>query len=122
MLTEPVRKFEFLLSEANGHRSRDDIMIAQGHDLPPGQVLGELTASPGTFAPYDAAASDGAEIAAGILISPINTSATGTDAATRATSIARDAEVIQSLLVGADDAAIASLLAKGIKAIAALGD
>ena len=56
---------EFLVSEGEGQISRDRIVVKAGAALPAGQVLG-LT-STGEYAPYDNAANDGSEVAAGVL-------------------------------------------------------
>ena len=66
--TENPRAGEFIVSEANGKLSRETIQIAAGAGaLMAGAVLGEVTASPGVYAPFDAGASDGTEVAAAIL-------------------------------------------------------
>jgi len=105
----------FILSEANGKRSRENVTIAEGENLKAGAVLGRLT-SGGAYAHFDNDASDGTQTARGILIADCN----ATDAATPAAIIARDAEVNGHELVWAsseDDADIAD----GITELAALG-
>jgi len=42
---EGQHRAEFLVSEANGHRSRKTVTIATGQDLQAGHVLGQITAS-----------------------------------------------------------------------------
>lgn len=65
--TEPVRALEFLVSEGNGQISRDQIVLVSGAGaLKAGRVLGKVTAS-GKFKAYDNGASDGTEVAAGVL-------------------------------------------------------
>ena len=44
----------YLVSEANGTRSREVVTIAQGHKLPPGTVLGKVEAT-GKYVPVDPA-------------------------------------------------------------------
>lgn len=57
----------YLMSEANGDRSRDAIVIASGQGvLPPGSVLGKVTAS-GKYAKYNNAAADGTQAAVAVL-------------------------------------------------------
>lgn len=65
--TEPARTGEHVLSEAAGSRSRESIVLASGV-LAAGTVLA-MTAD-GTFVAHDPTASDGTEIAAGILYGP----------------------------------------------------
>jgi hypothetical protein len=112
-LTEGRHAGEFILSEANGSRSRENVTVASGQDLAAGAVLGKIT-SGGKYAAYDNGASDGTEVAAAILLDACD--ATGGDVA--AAVIARDAEVngeCLGYLTGADEAAgIADLLAVGI--------
>src|SRR5690606_8084243 len=80
---------EFLLSEANFHRSRDQITIASGSgQIVPGAVLGKVTAS-GKYKPATATGSTGEETAVAVALYGCDaTSADQTIAA-----ITRDAEV-----------------------------
>lgn len=67
--TEPRRVGDFLLSEANGTQSRENIVLALGTHLP-GTVLGKITAAgadQGKYVALNPAASDGSEDAAAIL-------------------------------------------------------
>ena len=58
---------EFIISEANGTRSREVVTVAAAAAaLPAGTVLGKITAS-GKYVAYSDAASDGTETAAGVL-------------------------------------------------------
>lgn len=116
MTTETARTGEFILSEANGARSRENITVAAGHDMQPGTVLGIVSAS-GEYAPFDPSASDGTETAAGIL----HSYADSRDGAVKAVAVVRDAEVNQHLLIWPDDvtdaqraAAEANLLTTGV--------
>lgn len=112
-LTEGRHSGEFILSESNGNRSREEVTIVSGEDLAAGTVLGKITAS-GKYAAYDNGASDGTQTAVGVLLDACD--ASGGD--TQATMIARDAEVngeMLGYLTGADEAAgITDLLAVGI--------
>lgn len=65
--TEPARTGEHVLSEAAGSRSRESIVVASGIHAA-GAVLA-MTAD-GTYVAHDPTASDGTEIAAGILYGP----------------------------------------------------
>jgi hypothetical protein len=113
----------FLISEANGHRSRERAVIASSADLEAGTVLG-LTTATGIYAPVNPAATDGTQTAAAILFGHIYADSiysNGTDAT--GTIIARDAEVNASELVYVDTmtaaqttAALASLKSAGIVA------
>lgn len=111
---EGVHAGEFLLSEANGTRSREEITLAAtAVDLPAGQLLGRLSAS-GQYVAYEpeseADPADGSETAAAILWAPVGASAE----AQRSVGIVRDAEVIERLLSGLDTAGESALLAQGI--------
>jgi hypothetical protein len=106
--TEATRAGEFLLSEANGARSREPITLTGGA-FPAGQVLGKITAS-GKYTAYDATATDGSETAAAILYEAVDAStadATGV-------GVVRDAEVKGALLTDNDAAGTAALAALGI--------
>lgn len=88
VLTEGRSTAEFVVSEANGARSRDVVTIASGEVLEPGTVLGTVTAS-GKSVQLNPAAADGSEAAAAILYEGVDASAAD---ATR-TAVVRDAEV-----------------------------
>lgn len=110
ILTQGKRTAEFLLSEANGQRSRESgILAITDEALPAGQLLGIVTAS-GEYAPYAAGASDGTETAVAVLYAGVPASV----ATQPITVIARDAEVIGTKLTGLDAAARDDLLTKGI--------
>jgi hypothetical protein len=102
MLEEQNTAGEHILSEANGSRSRKVVQISAGLKLPAGQVLGELTATPGQFEDYDDAAADGTEVANAVLFGPIDTSITGTNAVTDAVVNVRDTEVTSGRIAASD--------------------
>lgn len=114
--TETVHDGEFLISEANGHQSREEVTVVSGQNLVGGAVVGKITAS-GKYKIYDNAAVDGSEVAAAVLFGAVD--ASGGDK--KGVIIERDAEVNADLLNwGANDATgktagIADLLTKGIK-------
>jgi hypothetical protein len=121
-ITEGQHAAEFIVSEANGFRSRDEVTltVAAETTLVPGLVLGKLTAT-GKYVPYDNAGGDGSDVAAGILYAGIENPGEA-PADYQVTVVNRDAEVrladLQwaSGLVDADKtAAYADLLALGIK-------
>ncbi|WP_135469823.1 head decoration protein [Crenalkalicoccus roseus] len=85
VLTEPRHAGEFIVSEANGSRSRDAIVTATG-TLEAGTVLGRITSS-GKYVILAPGASDGSQTAAGILYEAVS----GTDQ--KAVAVVRDAEV-----------------------------
>lgn len=114
--TEKVHNGEFLISEANGELSREEVTVVSGQNLVGGSVVGKITAT-SKYAIYDNGASDGTQAAAGVLYGAVN--ASGGDKI--GAIIERDAEVDGDLLNwGANDGAgitagIADLLAKNIK-------
>ncbi|MGF6792766.1 head decoration protein [Paraburkholderia sp. 35.1] len=111
VLSEQWHDGGFVVSEANGHRSRDQVTLSGGTKVYAGTVLGHLTAS-GDYVPLNpGGAGDGSETAAGILW--------GTKDATvgpvSATAITRDAEVNASELIwpsGATPSQIATATAQ----------
>lgn len=110
---------EFLLAEMPGTISRDKVTVLVPADttLNPGTVLGQVSAT-GKYVPFDDAASDGRETAAGILNEKLVNEGVAADAT--ATIINWGAEVRADDLeweVGVDeDAGLADLAALGIKA------
>lgn len=119
---EPARALDFLVSEANGHRSRDQVTLAASQGaLVPGTVLAQLSAG-GNYVVYDnTASSTGAEVAKAILCYP----AADSGSTQKVTVISNDAEVQGALLNWAANdatgktAGTADLLAVGIKIRAA---
>lgn len=108
--TEARRTGNFILAEANGTRSRDEVTIAAAAGaLEPGTLVGKITAT-GKYVAYNNGASDGSEVAAGVMY------AAAPDLATdqKGVIIARDAEVVAERLVGSDAAGLADLKAIGI--------
>lgn len=89
----PKRMGDFVVSEANGWRSRETVVVDGGADgLAPGTVLGRVTAS-GAYAPLAPAATDGTQTVAGVLLEAAP-AGVGEKVA-----IVRDAEVFDRLLV-----------------------
>lgn len=93
VLTEGRRAGEFIVSEANGHRSREVVTLASNGSTaltyPAGHVLALVTAS-GKYVEYDNVGSDGTEAAKVILYDNVTVPATGD---LKAVVIARHAEV-----------------------------
>lgn len=96
--TEGRQPGEFLLSEANFHRSRDKVMIKSGAGvIQPGHVLGKIT-SGGKYIPSPNATvvgSEGAETALAVALYGVD--ATSADA--EVAVISRDAEIQAFALV-----------------------
>lgn len=115
MLTEKRHAGDFLLSEGDGHYSRDNVTLVTGHNLQAGTVLGKIT-SGGKYKQYDQQAGDGSEVAAGVLYD----NADSTDADVAVCIINRTAEVVATLLIWPDGspvdvtAGIADLKAIGV--------
>lgn len=97
-ITEGKYTAEFLLSEGDGFISREQIVIAAAAGaMAPGTVLGKITAS-GKYTAYNNGASDGTEVAAGVLYAGVADLAVDQPAVL----IARLAEVKDNELTGID--------------------
>ena len=108
----------FILSEANGYRSRQRMVVGLAQTLLAGQVLGKLTTG-GDYVKLAPAASDGSQTAVGIAFDDYVTTTEKVDGV----SFERDGEVTLDKLVwpaGITDiqkaAAVAALAAKGVLA------
>jgi len=113
-ITEAGHAGGFIVSEANGNRSREQVTILSGEVLEAGAVLGKIT-SGGKYVKYDNdGTDDGRRVAFAILYDAVDAS----DGDVEATIIARDAEVNGEELVWQSsdevEAGIADLLAVGI--------
>jgi hypothetical protein len=109
ILTQVPHVEEFILSEANGFLSREEVDVTLGvAAIKSGTVMG--VNGDGKYVPYSNAADDGSEVAAGILYTglPIGTGDV------KAVVFARDCEVVRAALTGLDAAGEADLAAKGI--------
>lgn len=111
---------EFLLAEMPGTISRDDVTVTVPADttLNPGTVLGQVSAT-GKYVPFDDAASDGREDAAGVLFGKlVNDTVAPVDET--AAIVNWSAEVRSADLeweVGVDESkGLADLAALGVKA------
>lgn len=110
--------FAFLVSEADGYRSRTEGTVAAGAGvLKGGTFMGIITAT-GFYGPYTPAATDGTQTAAAILAEDCD----ATSAAVRRTFFDLDCELQRAELfftgtptTAQKNAAYASLAAKGIK-------
>ncbi|WP_311969341.1 head decoration protein [Pseudomonas baltica] len=109
IVTQGARTAAFLLNEASGERSREQIVLLAGATaFSAGQIL-----SVGADGKYIAFAAPAAGEAVEIAILYEGREASP-DADQRGTGIVRDCEVIESLLVGLTDSARTSLAAAGI--------
>jgi hypothetical protein len=120
IFTEGARKAEFLVSEANDWRSRDEVVVTvpANTTYEAGTVLGQITAS-GKFVRHAAGAANGSETEAGILFTTL-VNDTGSAVDYDATNIARDAEVNGSDLTY-EDGADAAQITTSNAALASLG-
>lgn len=95
VLTDSLhRPFGFIVSEANGERSREQVTIDNGADLAPGTVLGKIT-SGGKYIAADQDAGDGSETAVAVLCGW----AYAASEEVQAVAIVRDAEVNEEELI-----------------------
>ena len=119
-LTEGKRNADFLVSEANGHRSRDTgvVTVPANTTFEAGTILGQITASE-KYVRHDSGNADGSETEAAVLYETlVNDTGAGVDHT--ATIINRDAEVRGSDLVYEDGADAAAKSASNT-ALASLG-
>lgn len=97
-LTQGIEHGEFMLSEANGMRSREEVTVtvAGAVALPSGTVLGQIAAT-GKYIKHDnALANDAGGAATAVLLYACD----GVNGDYKRTVIARDAEVIGNRLNG----------------------
>lgn len=116
VLRDTARTGGFILTEANGFRSRDTIKVAANQTLLTAQVLAQVTASK-EYVKLAPAGNDGSQNAAAILFEGVTT----TDQPADAVGITRDAEIVLADLVWPvgitapqKEAAVAALVAKGV--------
>lgn len=115
VFTQGYQTGEFIVSEAAGMRSRDAITatVAGAVALPSGTVLGKITAT-GKYIKQVDAATDGSQVAAAILYTPLP----GVNGDTKCAVLNTDCEVIGAVLnggAGPSATAKAALLTLGIK-------
>lgn len=92
---------EFILSEANGYRSREEVTLAEGEKVKAGEVLGKVTAT-SKYVAWDPDASDGSQTIAAVAYDNTDASASG-NGDEAITVVARDAEVDVGALTYADE-------------------
>ena len=120
ILTEGPRKAEFMISEAESYRSRDEVTVTvpANTTYEAGTVMGAITAS-GNFVRHDAGAANGSQNEAGILFQNlVNDTAAPVDMTS--TVIARAAQVKAADLIYEDGADAAQETATNA-ALSALG-
>jgi hypothetical protein len=120
ILTEGTRGYAFLVSVANGQRSFKEVVVTvpANSTIVPGTSMGKITTG-GKFIAQLAAASDGSEDPAGLLLVP-QTNTTGSAIDVLATVVIRDAEVVKTEITYDPAANAAAILAADV-ALAALG-
>lgn len=99
ILTEGPRKAEFMISEAESYRARDNatVTIPANTTFSAGTVLGRITAT-GKYVRHDAALVNGAQVARAVLFENVQ-NATGSSADFKATVIARSTQVKKADLI-----------------------
>jgi len=101
-LTEGQHTGEYILSEAEGFLSRENVTVTipTATKLGAGLVLGKLTAT-GKYVPYDNAGGDGSDVAAAVLYDNLDNSAGVAPLDVVAVVHIRDCEVRKGSLVWA---------------------
>lgn len=95
---ETLHANAFVVSEANGFRSREEVVIAESQTLIPGTVLGKVTAG-GEYVQHAPGAVDGSEDAVAVILYPVTT---GVGETKRAAVYLRDCELRESDLTWAE--------------------
>ena len=116
VLVEPMNLGDLLKYEAPSLYSRERVTIAAGQNLPLGTVLGSVTAT-GKFKQLDPTASDGTQVACGVLLQAVDASLIDRD---DGLVVARHAIVAHHALVWPDAMANAEQIA-AMAQLAALG-
>jgi len=120
ILTEGTRGYAFLVSEANGARTRQEVVVTvpANSTIVAGRIMGQITTG-GKFVAQTAAATNGSQTPAGLLlVSQTNTTGSAIDVS--ATIVSRDAEVVKTQLTY-DPAANAAAILAADAALAARG-
>jgi len=113
--TEGTHAGEFIVSEANGSRSRTTATVTSGQNLAAGAIVATVA---GKLVEYDNGGASGAEVATGILFDAVDASAADVE---DAVVITRDCEYNLSEVIweagqdqAAQDAGVVDLLAQGL--------
>lgn len=110
IIEQGPRAADFLLSEANGQRSRENILLKTDKALPAGQLL--AIGADGVHEPYDSAGDDPENPV--VVVGVLYAGALASENTQPAVAIVRDAEVAGDLLVGLDEPSSASLTQLGV--------
>jgi hypothetical protein len=78
VIAEPLNLGDLLKYEAPNLYSRDRVTVASGQNLPLGTVVGTVTAT-GKFKRIDPSATDGTQVAAGVLLQAVDAAQTERD-------------------------------------------
>ncbi|PJC14280.1 MAG: head decoration protein [Comamonadaceae bacterium CG_4_9_14_0_8_um_filter_57_21] len=109
-LVEGFHTGEYLVSEADGTLSREEVTVTQaGTALVSGTVMGKVTVS-GKYVPYSNTAADGSEVAAGVLYTSCEAATGDRDAVVHV----RNCEVFGAALTGSDANSAADLKALNV--------
>lgn len=109
-LVEGRHTGEYLVSEADGTLSREEVTVTQaGAALVSGTIMSKLTAT-GKYVPYDNVGTDGSEIAAAVLY----TSCVAATGDRKAVVHVRNCEVFGAALTGSDTGAVTDLKALNV--------
>lgn len=121
ILTEGKRTAEFLVSEANSYRSREEVTVTvpANTTVPAGRIMAVITAS-GKYVPHDEDGTDNGTRAPRALLYDNLTNDTGSPVDVTATIIARDAE-FRAASVTHDPAGNAAANANDLADLAAFG-
>ena len=111
VLTETIHQGEYLISEANGFRSREAVTVTVVGTDPylSGTLLGKITAT-GKYIKYLNGAVDGSQAVAAILWNELP----GVAGDAKATVHVRDCEVMGAKLTGSDANGLVDMAALGI--------
>lgn len=120
-VTEGKRTAEFLISEANGHRSREEVTVTvpASTTIPAGRIMAVITAT-GKYVPHDEDGTDNGTRAPRAVLFDNVTNSTGGAVDATLTIISRDAEVRAASLTH-DPAGNAAANANDLADLAAFG-
>lgn len=111
--TEGMHANEFLVSEAEGTRSREQVIVSSVTALVPGAVLGKIPGALGAYGPYSPTSTQGATTASAILFDKVDLAA--------GSSVAASGEIVFSVNPSADDTVTIGGTAVTAKASGATG-
>lgn len=120
-IAEGKRKAEFLITEANGYRSREEVTVTvpASTTIPAGRIMAMITAT-GVYVPHDEDGTDNGTRAPRAVLFDNLTNDTGAPVDVTATIVARDAEIRAASLTH-DPAGNAAANANDLADLAAFG-